>query len=165
MNKGSLMQVATPADLYEFPASRLVADFIGSVNLFEGRVLEDASDHAIIDLPEIGTQAWLDHGTGASETLQIWLALRPEKVELHKRDAAHGPPDMEGTPPGYNVVKGTIMDIAYLGSESVYDVRLEGGKRVRVIRPNLTRWDQEDFSWDEDVWLGWHAEGAHVLLT
>jgi spermidine/putrescine transport system ATP-binding protein len=165
MNKGSLMQVATPADLYEFPASRLVAGFIGSVNLFEGRVIEDEGDHAIIDLPELGAKAWLDHGTGASETLQIWLALRPEKVELHKRSPVHGPPDMEGTPPGYNVVKGTIMDIAYLGSESVYDVRLDGGKRVRVIRPNLTRWDQEDFSWDEDVWLGWHAEGAHVLLT
>ena len=57
------------------------------------------------------------------------------------------------------------MGIAYLGSESVYDVALAGGKRVRVIRPNLTRWDQEDFSWDEDVWLGWHAEGAHVLLS
>jgi spermidine/putrescine ABC transporter ATP-binding subunit len=165
MHKGSLMQVATPADLYEFPASRLVADFIGSVNLFEGRVIEDESDHALIDLPEIGVKAWLDHGTGASETVQIWLALRPEKVELHKRTSGEGPPDMEGTPPGHNVVKGTIMDIAYLGSESVYDVRLEGGKRVRVIRPNLTRWDQEDFSWDEDVWLGWHAEAAHVLLT
>jgi spermidine/putrescine ABC transporter ATP-binding subunit len=165
MNKGSLMQVATPADLYEFPASRLVADFIGSVNLFEGRVMREESDHAIIDLPEVGVKAWLDHGTGASETLQIWLALRPEKVELHKRSNGEPPPELEGTPPGYNVVKGTIMDIAYLGSESVYDVKLEGGKRVRVIRPNLTRWDQEDFSWDEDVWLGWHAEGAHVLLT
>ena len=165
MNKGSLMQVATPADLYEFPASRLVAHFIGSVNLFEGRVIEDENDHAIIDLTELGVKAWLDHGTGASETLQLWLALRPEKVELHKRDAEHGPPDMEGTPPGYNVVKGTIMDIAYLGSESVYDVRLESGQRVRVIRPNLTRWDQEDFTRDEDVWLGWHAEAAHLLLT
>lgn len=165
MDKGSLMQVATPADLYEFPASRRVAGFIGSVNLFEGRVVEDASDHAIIDLPEIGARAWLDRGTGAPETLQLWLALRPEKVELHKRSKGEGPPDMEGTPPGYNLVKGTIMDIAYLGSESVYDVRLEGGQRVRVIRPNLTRWDQEDFSWDEEVWLGWHAEGAHVLLT
>ncbi len=164
MNKGSLMQVATPADLYEFPSSRLVADFIGSVNLFEGRVEEDESDHAIIALPEVGIKAWLDHGTGASETVQIWLALRPEKVELHKRSNGEGPPELEGTPKGYNVLKGTIMDIAYLGSESVYDVKLEGGKRVRVIRPNLTRWDQEDFSWDEDVWLGWHAEGAHVLL-
>jgi spermidine/putrescine transport system ATP-binding protein len=170
MHKGSLMQVATPADLYEFPASRLVAGFIGGVNLFEGRVEVDDSDHAVIDLPELGVKAWLDHGTGASGTVQIWLALRPEKVELHKRGPGDGPPDMEGTPPGYNVVKGRILDIAYLGSESVYDVRLEGGKpesgmRVRVIRPNLTRWDQEDFTWDEDVWLGWHAEGAHVLLA
>jgi spermidine/putrescine transport system ATP-binding protein len=165
MNKGSLMQVATPVDLYEFPASRLVASFIGSVNLFEGRVTEDESDHAVIEIPEIGAKAWLDHGTGASGTLQLWLALRPEKVELHKQSNGDGPPHMEGTPPGYNVVKGTIMDIAYLGSESVYDVRLQGGKRIRVIRPNLTRWDQEDFTWDEDVWIGWHAEGAHVLLT
>jgi spermidine/putrescine transport system ATP-binding protein len=116
-------------------------------------------------LPEIGTKAWLDRGAGAPPTQQLWLALRPEKVELHKCNGHHCPPDMEGTPPGYNVVKGTIMDIAYLGSESVYDVRLEGGKRVRVIRPNLTRWDQEDFSRSEDVWLGWHAEAAHVLLA
>jgi spermidine/putrescine transport system ATP-binding protein len=165
MHKGSLMQVATPADLYEFPASRLVADFIGSVNLFEGRVEIDESDHAVIELPEVGIKAWLDHGTGASETVQIWLALRPEKVELHKASGGEAPPELEGTPIGYNVLKGTIMDIAYLGSESVYDVRLQGGKRVRVIRPNLTRWDQEDFTWDEEVWLGWHAEGAHVLLT
>jgi spermidine/putrescine transport system ATP-binding protein len=165
MHKGSLMQVATPADLYEFPASRLVADFIGSVNLFEGRVEVDDSDHAIIALPEVGIKAWLDHGTGASETVQIWLALRPEKVELHKAAGGEAPPQLEGTPAGYNVLKGTIMDIAYLGSESVYDVKLESGKRVRVIRPNLTRWDQEDFTWDEEVWLGWHAEGAHILLT
>ncbi len=162
MHKGQLMQVATPADLYEFPASRLVADFIGSVNLFEARVMEEAADHAILSLPETGTRAWLDHGSGASETATIWLAIRPEKIELHK--LAAGPPTLEGTPAGFNVVRGTITDIAYLGSESVYDIRLEGGKRARVIRPNLTRWDQEDFTWDEDVWLGWHAEAGHILL-
>ena len=164
MHKGSLVQVATPADLYEFPSSRLVADFIGSVNLFEGRVVEDDSDHAIIDLPEVGIRAWLDHGTGASETVPLWLAIRPEKMELHKRDQDQPAPVMEGTPPGYNALPGTILDIAYLGSESVYDVRLESGRHIRVIRPNLTRWDQEDFTWDEAVWLGWHAEAAAVLL-
>ena len=164
MHKGSIVQVATPSDLYEFPSSRLVADFIGSVNLFEGRIRAEASDHAVIDLPEAGISAWLDHGTGASETVQIWLAIRPEKMELHKRGAGHAPPVMEGTPAGHNVVAGTITAIAYLGSESVYDVELETGKMVRVIRPNLTRWDQEDFTWDEPVWLGWHAEAAAVLL-
>ncbi len=146
MHKGSLVQVATPADLYEFPSSRLVADFIGSVNLFEGRVVEDDSDHAVIDLPEAGIRAWLDHGSGASETVQLWLAIRPEKMELHKRDQGQPPPVMEGTPPGHNVIAGTIRDIAYLGSESVYDVELASGRRIRVIRPNLTRWDQV-WSW------------------
>jgi spermidine/putrescine transport system ATP-binding protein len=170
MNKGSLLQVATPPDLYEFPSSRLVADFIGSVNLFEGKVTHEASDHAVIALPELGLSAWLDHGSGASETASIWLALRPEKVELMKRADTSSPPVMEGTPAGYNVAPGVIVDIAYLGSESVYDIRLEGpdpareGKRIRVIRPNLTRWDQEDFTWDEPVWIGWHAEAAHILL-
>jgi spermidine/putrescine transport system ATP-binding protein len=170
MHKGSLMQVATPPDLYEFPSSRLVADFIGGVNLFEGKVTEEASDHAVIALPELGRTAWLDHGSGASETAGIWLALRPEKVELIKRVEDAEPPVMEGTPAGYNIARGVIVDIAYLGSESVYDIRLEGperapdGKRIRVIRPNLTRWDQEDFTWDEPVWIGWHAEAAHVLL-
>jgi spermidine/putrescine transport system ATP-binding protein len=164
MHKGSIVQVASPSDLYEFPSSRLVAEFIGSVNLFEGRVLEDESDHAVIDLAEVGVKAWLDHGTGASETLRIWLAVRPEKMELHKRSNGEPPPVLEGTPAGFNVLPGRIRDVAYLGSESIFDVCLESGKRVRVIRPNLTRWDQEDFTWDEDVWLGWHAEAAHVLL-
>ncbi len=165
MHKGALLQVATPADLYELPASRLVADFIGSVNLFEGRVVEDAGDHAVIELAEAGIRAWLDRRTGLSATAPMWLALRPERVELHKLTADSHPPEMEGTPAGHNVVRGTIMGIAYLGSESVYDVALAGGKRVRVIRPNLTRWDQEDFTFDEEVWLGWHAEAAHMLLA
>jgi spermidine/putrescine transport system ATP-binding protein len=164
MHKGSLLQVATPSDLYEFPSSRLVADFIGSVNLFEGRVTEDAGDHAVIRLPEIGIDCWLDHGTGASGTVQLWLAVRPEKIELHKRVNGEAPPVLEGTPAGYNVVAGTIADIAYLGSESVYEIAIAAGRRCRVIRPNLTRWDQEDFTWDEPVWLAWHAEAAAVLL-
>lgn len=161
MHQGQLMQVATPADLYAFPASRLVADFIGSVNLFEAQVAEEAADHTILTLAATGAKAWLGDGAGALETTTIWLAIRPEKMELHK--LAAGPPTMAGTPAGYNIVTGTIVDIAYLGSQSVYDIRLAGGSRARVIRPNLTRWDQEDFSRDEQIWLGWHAEAGHVL--
>jgi ABC-type spermidine/putrescine transport systems, ATPase components len=134
------------------------------VNLFEGHVEVDAADHAVIDLPAFGIKAWLDHGVGVSETVTVWLAVRPEKLELHKRENGAAPPEMEGTPAGFNVLPGTIRDIAYLGSESVFDVVLETGQRLRVIRPNLTRWDQEDFTWDEKVWLGWHAEAAAVLL-
>ncbi len=164
MHQGALVQVATPADLYEFPSSRLVAEFIGSVNLFAARLVANARDHAVLDLPEIGVEAWLAQPVAQAATAPLWLALRPEKIELLKRIAGAPPPVMEGTPEGYNRVAGTIADIAYLGSESVFDVVVKGGRHVRVIRPNLTRWDQEDFTWDEPVWLGWHAEAAALLL-
>ncbi|HZZ90445.1 MAG TPA: ABC transporter ATP-binding protein, partial [Caulobacteraceae bacterium] len=165
MNRGLLQQVATPSDLYEFPSSRFVADFIGQVNLFEGTLSVDERDHAVIASPELPTPVFLDHGVTGAHGAQLWIAIRPEKIELHKR--AEGQPDfaMEDAPAGHNVAPGVIRHIAYLGSESVYDVELEGGRRVRALRSNLTRRDQEDLTWDEPVWLAWHACTPAVLLS
>jgi spermidine/putrescine ABC transporter ATP-binding subunit len=165
MNRGLLQQVATPSDLYEFPNSRFVADFIGSVNLFEGRLAVDEPDHAVVVAPDLPTRIFLDHGvTGATDST-VWVALRPEKIELHKRGEDHPPPLLEDTPAGHNLVPGVIRRIAYLGSESVYEVAVEGGSSVKVLRSNLTRRDQEDFTWDEPVWLAWHACSPAVLLS
>ena len=164
MHRGLLMQVATPSDLYEFPNSRFVADFIGSVNLFEGSMIADEPDHAIVQSPELGTPVYLDHGVTGARGAQLWLALRPEKIEMRKWNGG-GAPTLEDTPDGHNSVRGQIVHIAYLGSESIYDVKIESGRIVRVIRPNLTRWDQEDFAWEEKVWLSWHACSPAVLLA
>ncbi len=165
MNRGLLQQVATPSDLYEYPNSRFVADFIGSVNLFEGRLAVDEPDHAVVEAPDLPTRVFLDHGvTGAHETT-VWVALRPEKIELHKRGEGRSPPVLEDTPEGHNRVAGVIRQIAYLGSESVYEVELETGRFVRALRSNLTRRDQEDFTWDEPVWLAWHACSPAILLS
>ncbi|MEP6968530.1 MAG: ABC transporter ATP-binding protein, partial [Pseudomonadota bacterium] len=137
MNRGLLQQVATPSDLYEYPNSRFVADFIGSVNLFEGRLVVDEPDHAVVEAPDLPTRVFLDHGvTGAHEST-VWVALRPEKIELHKRGEGRSPPALEDTPEGHNQVAGVIRQIAYLGSESVYEVELEGGRFVRALRSNL----------------------------
>ncbi len=165
MNRGLLQQVATPSDLYEYPNSRFVADFIGSVNMFEGRLTVDAHDHAIIDSPELPAPIFLDHGiTGAQDTT-LWVALRPEKIELHKRVNGQAAPLLEDAREGANVAAGTIRQISYLGSESVYEVELENGRRIKALRTNLTRQDQEDFTWDETVWLAWHACSPAVLLS
>ncbi len=165
MNRGLLQQVATPSDLYEYPNSRFVADFIGSVNMFEGRLDVDETDHAVVVSPELPTRIFLDHGvTGAHEST-VWVALRPEKIELHKRSDGRPPPVLEDTPPGSNLVAGVIRQIAYLGSESVYEVEVVGGRVVKALRSNLTRRDQEDFTWDEPVWLAWHACSPAVLLS
>ena len=165
MNRGLLQQVATPSDLYEFPSSRFVADFIGSVNLFEGALAVDEPDHAVVQSPELPTPVFLDHGVTGAHAATVWVALRPEKIELHKRGEGRAAPVLEDAPADHNVAAGVIRQISYLGSESVYEVELEGGRRVRVLRSNLTRRDQEDFTLDEPVWLAWHACSPAILLS
>ncbi len=162
MNKGVLQQVATPSDLYEFPNSRFVADFIGSVNMFEGTLDVDAKDHAVINTTDIGP-VYLDHGVTGPEKGTVWAAVRPEKIELHKR--TDNPPKVEDAPEGYNVVAGVIKHLVYLGSETIYEVEIASGRLIKVVRPNLTRWDQEDFTWDEKVWISFHACSPAVLLN
>jgi spermidine/putrescine transport system ATP-binding protein len=165
MNKGLLQQVATPSDLYEFPNSRFVADFIGSVNMFEGVLDVDKHDHAIIKAPEIEAPIYLDHGVTGPEGGTVWVALRPEKIEMKKRAEGEAAFKMEDAPQGTNVIPGVIRDIVYLGSESNFEVEIAGGRRVKTFRSNLTRWDQEDFTWDEPVWLSWHSCSPAVLLS
>jgi spermidine/putrescine transport system ATP-binding protein len=165
MNRGLLQQVATPSDLYEYPNSRFVADFIGQVNMFEGKLQVDEADHAVIATPELSLPIYLDHGVTGAHGADLWVALRPEKIELHKRSEGQQAPVLEDTPAGHNAAAGVIRHIAYLGSESVYEVELENGRKLKALRSNLTRRDQEDFTWDEPVWLAWHACSPAVLLS
>jgi spermidine/putrescine ABC transporter ATP-binding subunit len=164
MHRGRLQQVATPADLYEFPNSRFVADFIGQVNLFEGQLHIDEPDHAIVAAPELPAPIYLDHGVSGAKGTTVWAALRPEKLMLGKRDG--GPtPEPDDAPTGFNRVPGTLRGLTYLGGHSLFDVEIEGGRRVRASRSNLTRWDQEDFAVGDPVWVSWRACSPAVLLA
>ncbi|MFT4251519.1 MAG: ABC transporter ATP-binding protein [Caulobacter sp.] len=169
MSKGLLQQVATPNDLYEFPNSRLVADFIGSVNLFEGVLAVDEPSHAVIKSEGLATDIFLDHGVTGPRGGTVWAAIRPEKIELHKRPEGSEPPNMGDAPKGTNAVAGVIRHEAYLGGVSTYEVEIAlsdgSGRRVKVQRSNLTRWDQEDFRLGEAVWIAWHACSPAVLLS
>jgi spermidine/putrescine ABC transporter ATP-binding subunit len=163
MDRGKLMQTATPSNLYEFPANKFVADFIGSVNLFEGTLEVDETDHAIVYSDELGGRLYFDHGVSGAGGEKMWVGVRPEKIEMIKRVTGSAPPTPEDAPSGCNVVAGTIRQISYLGSESVYEVDLANDRRMRVSRPNLSRWDQEDFTWDDEVWLRWHGDSPVLL--
>jgi spermidine/putrescine ABC transporter ATP-binding subunit len=163
MDRGKLMQTATPSNLYEFPANKFVADFIGSVNLFEGTLEVDEPDHAIVYSEELGGRLYFDHGVSGAGGEKMWVGVRPEKIEMMKRLPDSIPPSPEDAPAGCNVVAGTIRQISYLGSESVYEVDLPNDRRMRVSRPNLSRWDQEDFTWDDEVWLRWHGDSPVLL--
>lgn len=164
MHRGRLQQVATPADLYEFPNSRFVADFIGQVNLFEGQLQIDEPDHAIVAAPELPAHIYLDHGVSGAKGTTVWAALRPEKLMLGKRDG--GPaPEPDDAPAGFNRVAGVLRGVTYLGGLSLFDVEIEGGRRVRASRSNLNRWDQEDFTVGDPVWVSWRACSPAVLLA
>jgi spermidine/putrescine transport system ATP-binding protein len=165
MSRGLLQQVAAPNDLYEFPNSRFVADFIGTVNLFEGALAVDEQDHAVVRSAELETDIYLDHGVTGAKGATVWAALRPEKIEIRKRTEGSPAPKVDDCPAGANVVAGVIRHEVYLGSGSVFEVEIAGGRRVRVQRSNLTRWDQEDFAVGETVWLSWHACSPAVLLS
>ena len=165
MSKGLLQQVGTPSDLYEFPNSRFVADFIGQVNLFEGQLTVDEPDHAEVTCKALAAPVYLDHGVTGASGATAWVALRPEKIELTGRTPGETPPKMEDAPVGANIVPGVIRHIVYLGSESLYEVELDSGVSVKALRPNLTRWDQEDFVDGQPVWLAWHACSPAILLS
>jgi putrescine transport system ATP-binding protein len=155
MDHGKLVQVATPQQLYEEPASRWVAGFIGDVNLIDGVVVaSDAGGIAIEDAG--GRRCRLSAAAPAIAAGQrVAVALRPEKLRI----AVEKP---EGV--GENCVAGRVGDIAYLGDISLYRVRLADGAVMTASRANASRTADRAIGWDDEVWLTWTPD-AGVLLT
>jgi putrescine transport system ATP-binding protein len=157
MNQGRLMQVATAPELYEQPNSRWVADFVGDVNLIEGRVVEAGADTIVIESAVVGrvrAAAAAGAKSGANPGDTVWVALRPEKVRL----------SLEQRAATENSVSGSVRDIAYLGDLSIYKVALDNGLVMEAATANLTRMIERPISWDDRVWLTWDA-AAGIVLT
>lgn len=164
MHKGAIAQLGTPSDLYEFPANRFVADFIGSVNMFEGTLAKETPDEAVVSCPDLAPHnVHLPHAVSGQQDTPVWIAIRPEKMSLHKESAT--PPTPPECPAGCNVTKGTIREISYLGDCSIYHVQTPNGRLIRVSRPNRSRYDQESFNWNEPVWVSWVGSSPVVLLS
>jgi putrescine transport system ATP-binding protein len=153
MNHGEIVQSGTPSEIYEFPSSKFVADFVGSVNIFEGRLIEDEPAYVRIASPELGGTIYVGHGISAASDIVVWAAVRPEKIHMSTEAPA-------GTD---NVAKGAVQDIAYLGDLSIYLVKLPTGKVVRVTQPNTSR-HAEAITWDQQVYLSWD-ESSPVVVT
>ncbi len=153
MNAGEIIQVGTPKDIYEYPNSRFVAEFIGNVNMFEGRLVEDEPDHVRIDSPELGGTVYVDHGVSSAPDAVVAAAIRPEKINISLEKPAQTD----------NVTQGVVKEIAYLGDMSVYLVQLASNKIVRVTQPNTYRHADASITWEQTVYLSWHASSPVVL--
>ncbi len=154
MDQGEIVQVGEPHEIYEFPISRYVADFIGSVNIFESRVSDDATDYVRLHCKEADCDIHVAHGVSCTQNQLLWFAIRPEKLTLSREQ-----PDNP-----YNVVKGMVDEIAYQGNLSIYRIKLTGGKTVRVTKSNRSRRDEEGISWDDQVYVSWDDTAGVVLV-
>jgi len=152
MNHGRIAQVGTPAAIYESPATKFVADFIGSVNMFEGHVLEEGAGRIRSD--ELGCIVAVDRNLGCARGATVWTAVRPEKINMSRSP-------VEGR--SENAARGVVKEIAYMGDVSIYLVQIDSGKTVRVTLPNIMRDAEHRITRDETVYLSWHGSSAVVL--
>ena len=155
MNKGRLVQVGDPQDVYEFPNCRYTAGFIGSVNLLDGEVVENGSDYSLIRCPDMSQPIKVDQGIDTPVGMHVTIALRPEKIHL----AEDGQQDQP------NTARGEVKEIAYLGGLSIYHVRLSSGKKLLVTLPNVARSRQSGPTWGDTVRLQWEPDSCSVLLN
>ena len=154
MDRGRLMQVATPVEIYEQPNSRWVADFIGSVNLFEGRAGEVAG---VVEGTAVG-RLRVTGNMDAEPNATVWVAVRPEKIRLTPCTAEPAP-----RAGAENRVLATVVDIGYLGDLSLYKLRTEAGVLLRAAVANIGPLTAHGIGWDDKVWLSFAPEAAIVL--
>jgi putrescine transport system ATP-binding protein len=159
MNHGRIVQVGTPSDIYESPANRFVADFIGSVNMFEGRVSEESSECVRIASAELGCTVRAERTLGSSAGATVWAAIRPEKINISRR----APASAGAAGAAENLVRGTVREIAYMGDMSIYLVQIESGRMLRVTLPNISRGRERPLAREESVWLSWQGSSPVVL--
>jgi putrescine transport system ATP-binding protein len=153
MDKGEVMQVATPAEVYEAPNSRFVAGFVGNVNMFEGSVAERTEKTARIT-GSTGAQILVENAGDAAKGANVAFAIRPEKIKVSSKKPADD----------VNALEGEIYDIAYLGDMTVYHVKLEDGQVVRASTMNAARIVEDPLTWNDRAWVSFRPD-AGVVLT
>jgi putrescine transport system ATP-binding protein len=152
MWRGRIVQVGAPAEIYESPNGRFVADFIGAVNLFEGRVVGFEGGLLRVECAGLGANLVVTGGPLAPGS-EVAIAVRPEKIELAAAGETRGP----------SRIQGTVREVAYRGEASTFHVELPGGKLVRVTLPNRAR-GGTGIAAGSPVSLSWAAD-AGILLT
>jgi putrescine transport system ATP-binding protein len=159
MSEGRILQVGTPREIYETPATRFVADFIGNVNLMDGTLAVDEPDHVEIACADV--RHYVGHGISGHEGMPVTVALRPEKIRISRK-----PPVPEaGDPPApLNQLKGRVKDMVYFGSDTLYHLQLASGAILKVTQSNTERHPDDTLSWEDEAYAWW-SPSAHVVLT
>jgi putrescine transport system ATP-binding protein len=155
MEQGKLIQIATPRDIYERPGNRYVADFVGDINFIEGTVGSSTSELTRIETDE-GLVIECHSEEIVEKGLKVWFAARPEKLNLSREKPADA---------SVNSIEGEVWDIAYLGDMSIYNIRTDQGKILKVTQLNQSRTSDAPITWEERVWVSWTRNAGLVLMS
>ena len=151
------------SQVYEFPSNRFAANFIGSTNMFEGTLIENEKDHALIKILDNGCDhcmLFVDHAVESQIGEDIWVAVRPEKVDISKT-----PPDNYNSECPINCIQGTVSQIAYLGGLSTYHITLTQGRKIlKATDFNIER-KADNPTWEDKVYLTWEPNSIMVLTS
>jgi putrescine transport system ATP-binding protein len=158
MDSGRLEQVANPRDLYEAPASRWVAEFVGDVNLFEGEVTAHEHHRLTVATRDGGAIVVAEPRQPVTKTV-VTVAIRPEKVKLSRRGPASGAVNSQAI----NRLEGVVTDVGYLGGSTVYKVKLDSGAVVRSSMANTARLDIDTLGAGQRV-VAWFTPDDCMVL-
>ena len=153
MREGTIAQIGTPGQIYEAPRNRYVADFVGTINMIEGKVT--SAVHGVVELTANGNVHEITGEADQPPLGPAWLAIRPEKLTVSKS----APADT-----ARNAMRGEVWDIAYLGDMTIYHVRLPSGQTVRASVLNATRTVDDPITYEDEVWLTHTADAGTLLL-
>lgn len=154
MNAGSLQQIGTPSEIYEYPATRFVADFIGTANMFEGAIAAEDDEGVTIACADLGIDMRVSRRGSAAEGAAVTVMLRPEKMRISLADTADKT---------QNQVTGIVQDIGYFGDMSIYHVRLADGQVLQTAQLNYRHTAEKQITWEDRVAVSWHPDDAVVL--
>jgi len=158
MRAGRIQQIGAPRQVYEYPNSRYVADFVGAANLLSGEVVANTDGIARIRLTDTGTVV---HVSAASAPVkqgdQVTAMVRPEKLRATA--------DLNAVSGEANLLSGIVEDIAYLGDMSIYHVQVSGGPQIQVAQANRRHTGEAPVTWGDTIHLTWHPDDGVVLTT
>ena len=160
MSEGRLLQVGAPSEIYETPANRFVADFIGNVNLMDGSLVEDEPGHVVVACADC--RHYIGHGITGTLGMAVTVALRPEKIRISREAPVSEATDPAGT---FNRVRGTVRELAYFGSYTVYHLALPSGAVLKVSQSNTERERSGQLTWGDDAWASWSTLSPVVLTS
>jgi len=160
MNKGEILQVGSPAEVYESPDDMFVADFIGENNFIEGKVIKiNSENHATLYNEKYG-EILFEKDKEINLGNKVKLSIRPEKIKITKSF----PKKIDNR---FNVLKVYVHEVIYTGFQSKYFVWVNGNENIsmRAFKQHAIYFEDDDTSvkWDEEAYISWNSEDSYLV--